>query len=494
MGQRESFGLKSVIADHELLDKFDKDGKCIESFAFEYPDLGVMLEQVINEKRYDELIDYCKNDVIALNNIDNSLNLYMYFESIRFIGGSKITDCMFNSKIIEMLLLHEGIRPMPTRKYTTNVTEKFPGALVVTPVAGIHNDVLTVDVSSMYPYIMIGFNVNPDIDGIVVKAMKKIMELREQYRAMKKKGMHGAEALDSGTKAISNSFYGVLGSPVFRLYNKENALFVTSTGQDINRFIQASAKEIGLNTTYGDTDSCFVTPVNDSGEVKGIETYLNARLVEWCDQKGCTVHITLKAEKLFKRILFKSASSNRRKSSKKKYAGYLIWEEGKHKNELKYMGLELKRSDQANITKECLSYFLSTVLIDGNQQLAVDKVKTLFQQIRDGNVNILDISIPKAVRKVGYDAKNSWVQGIEYAKEHYNYNIVEGAKPRLIYLKHEQTICIDEDFDTTQIQHDIDWDHMAQICIRKKMESYLWSLNLDWNTVIEGQHSLDKWL
>ena len=883
MGQRESFGLKSVIGDHELLDKYDKDGNLEIAYAFEYPDLGPMLQQIIDEQRFDELIDYCKNDVIALDNINESLGLYMYFESIRFVGGSKIMDCMFNSKVIEMLLLHEGIRAMPTRNHTTT-TEKFPGALVVTPVAGIHEDTLTVDVSSMYPMVMIGFNVSPDVDGIVVKAMKKIMELREHYREQKKLGIKGADALDSGTKAVANSFYGVTGSPAFRLYNKSNALFVTSTGQDINRYIQKCAGELNLNTIYGDsvgnttkvkiynaagawryvtveelftqvdfikgdkeycnladtyvesidedgnlildevpyimrhacnkqmynirlttdwsidvtedhslfvyankavmpralqkyraitcstkefcegklksvitrrsskhtsidslnnpikwyeylgyhvgngslqynvchnnnayyggvsfgddvdelypyfvpfmqeqghftntygnnrgdkyrgdfrysgleyikfieknvghshekhvpefmfyetieniqafirgyftadgtvmmrsglpivrltsinrdlidgvqrllyvcgipsssftesnvntyngkssgtysihlvvadikkfrdevgfitarkqdrlqkcndfkvetgidwsfsnsavktkieytgfvydlhckqtnryfannilvhnTDSCFVSPVVNVEQALRLETFLNTKLVEWCREKGCIVNISLKAEKLFKRLLFKSSSSNRNKSSKKKYAGYLIWKEGKVVNELSFMGLELKRSDQSNVTKECLLYFLETLLIQGNQDLAVSKIRDNYKSIKNGKVNILDISIPKAIRKIKYAASNPWVQGIQYAKDEHNYIIQEGAKPRLIYLKYEQTICIDEGFDVSKIIHDIDWEKMANVTIRKKLESYLWSLGFDWNTVVDGQLSLEKW-
>ena len=492
MGQRESFSLKSIISDKELLDKTDKDGNIIESFAFEYNDLGPILQKVIDERRYDDLISYCKNDVIALYNIDTSLGLYMYFESIRFVAGSKISDSLFNSKIIEMLLLHEGIRPMPTKIYKEQSNDKFTGALVITPSAGIHEYVQTVDVSSMYPNIMIGFNVNPDIDGIVVQAMKKIMALREHYRSLKKQGVKGADILDSGTKAIANSFYGVLGSPAFRLYNRDNALFVTSTGQEINRYIQQCAKEIGLNVIYGDTDSCFLNPVKEVAQSLELESYLNKKLAEWCDEKGCAVHITLKAEKLFRRILFKASSGDRNKSSKKKYAGYLIWHEGHDTDELSFMGLELKRSDQSNITKDCLNHFLNTLLIEGNQNAAIEYIKKLYKMVKAGQVNAFDVSLPKAIRKISYESSNPWVTGIEYAKNEYGYIIGEGIKPRLLYL-HNGVICIDEDFDIEQIIPYINWDKMADVTIKKKMESYLWSLKLDWSSMIDGQRDLSQW-
>ncbi|HPP78255.1 MAG TPA: DNA polymerase domain-containing protein [Methanospirillum sp.] len=489
MGQRESFSLKSIINDKELLDKTDKDGNIIESFAFEYNDLGPILQKVIEEQRYDDLIEYCKNDVIALYNIDTSLGLYMYFESIRFIAGNKISDSLFNSKIIEMLLLHEGIRPMPTKIYKEQSNDKFTGALVITPSAGIHEYVQTVDVSSMYPNIMVGFNVNPDIDGIVVQAMKKIMALREHYRSLKKQGIKGADILDSGTKAIANSFYGVLGSPAFRLYNRDNALFVTSTGQEINRYIQSECLKLQKSIIYGDTDSVFISKVFTSSEAIEIENYLNKKLADWCDEKGCAVHITLKAEKLFRRILFKASSKDRNKSSKKKYAGYLIWHEGHDTSELSFMGLELKRSDNSVITKNCLKYFLEAVLIDGDLEKAAEFVRNQYRLVKSGSVNIYDISIPKEIRKIKYDTKNSWIEGIDVAKRVYKHFIAEGTKPRLLYLKHG-VICIDDTFPVEKIADLIDYEKMADKVIKSKLESYLWAIGKDWNSVVRGQKSV----
>ena len=74
----------------------------------------------------------------------------------------------------------------------------------------------------------------------------------------------------------------------------------------------------------------------------------------------------------------------------------------------------------------------------------------------------------------------------------YNYIIQEGVKPRLIYLKHGE-ICIDEDFDVNLIKDIIDYNVMAEKTIKKKMESYIWSIGHDWNSLVLGQKSLDQW-
>lgn len=69
-------------------------------------------------------------------------------------------------------------------------------------------------------------------------------------------------------KILLNSFYGVLGLPVFRFYDVDNAEAVTTTGVDI---IQTTSKAINIYykealeteeegdwVIYSDTDSCFV--------------------------------------------------------------------------------------------------------------------------------------------------------------------------------------------------------------------------------------------
>ena len=71
-------------------------------------------------------------------------------------------------------------------------------------------------------------------------------------------------------KILLNSFYGVLGLPIFRFYDVDNAEAVTTTGVDI---IQTTAKAINVYykqaleidngdwVIYSDTDSCFVDAI-----------------------------------------------------------------------------------------------------------------------------------------------------------------------------------------------------------------------------------------
>ena len=247
------------------------------------------------------------------------------------------------------------------------------------------------------------------------------------------------------------------------------------------------------NILVHNTDSIGVMPIETVEEGKRLETHLNDQLIEWSKSHNSKVNFKLKFEKLYRRILFKSDKKG--SGVKKKYCGHIIWEEGRDKSndrELNYKGLELKRSDQSEVTRDVLHYFLEKVLIDGNTKEALDYVKKIYNNIKSGNIDIYEISIPKAVRKVSYSTDNAWIRGIYTAKTEYNYIIQEGVKPRLIYLKRGE-ICIDEDFDTSQIKDKIDYKKMADKVIKQKMESYIWSINQNWDHVIHNQQSLDNW-
>lgn len=481
--QRESYGLKSIISDEDLLG----------DEAFEYDDLGPIMQKVFDGERWTEFIDYCKNDVIALEIIDRKMGLFTFFENLRKLTGCKLNDVLYNSKVIEMLLMHEGLTVMPTKKpYVSDDDDSFKGATVVDPVPGISEYVGTFDLASLYPNIMIAFQKSPDKDKLIVKTLEKTLALREDLRAQCKADPDNTnlENQQNAVKYINNSYYGVLGLKSFRLYDKEIASFITSTGRDLNQFLQQVAIDRSYTIIGGDTDAVFISPIKTADEGLSMENHFNDQLAKWSDDRQCKVKFKLKFEKLYRRILFKSDKKG--EGVKKKYCGHLVWEEGHIKDELNYKGLELKRSDQSDITRDVLRYFLDQVLIQGNTQGALQYVKKQYKNIRNGTIDIHTISIPKAIRKVSYNTDNAWVRGIYTAKTEYNYVIQEGVKPRLIYLKRGE-ICIDEDFDISQIKDKIDYKKMADKVIKQKMESYIWSINQNWDHIIHNQQSLDNW-
>jgi len=479
-GELESYDLKSVAT------KF---------IGFTYTDYGAKIDELFSNSRWEEFLQYCRNDVIALLGIDEKIKLFDFYENLRMIAGIKLEETLMNSRMIESLLMRNGIKPMPTRQYGIS-SESYSGALVLTPTIGVHKDVAVFDLAALYPTIIIGFNVSPDVDKMIPKVIKFMIDEREKLRAIRMEGKADDTLKKKETviKFIVNSFYGVLGWPGFRLYTPEMAEFITSTGRDINQFLQDCATKKERQTIYGDTDSIFVEGVESVSYGKELQDYFNEELVSWASTKGSSISPTIKFEKQYRRILFKKSSTGEG-AAKKRYAGHLIWKDGYEVDKLDFTGIEIKRSDQSIVTKNVMTTFLDLLLLKDNEHQAVEEVRKVYEKAIHGELDPYDLSIPKGVKDL--DGNNPWARGIKNTDDIFHVKVLTGQKPRLIYCKGTVTeICVTSDITNEMIEDviEVDWKRMADKTIRNKMESFFESIGYTWDGVVNGQSRLGEWI
>jgi len=239
--QRESYDLKSVSAD----------------YGFEYVDYGAKLLELLHNKEYEKFLQYCRNDVIALKNIDDKVGLFNFYEALRKIAGCKLNDTLHNSVVIEAAFLKNGMKAMPTKAPYTKGGDKFEGALVLLPPAGIHEWVGTVDLAALYPTVMRAFpdKCCPDPNYKVIEILELFVSERERYRALNKTDASTplTELIEYIFKVLANSVYGALGLKSFRLFKRECAENVTSIGRDVDRFVHKCLLKHGYKTVYSDS-------------------------------------------------------------------------------------------------------------------------------------------------------------------------------------------------------------------------------------------------
>ena len=490
IGELEAYDLKSISK------QFGK---------FEYDDYGPHMQLLFDNEDWETFITYGRNDVIALDKIDTAIGLIDFYEGLRYIAGVKLEDTLKNSKIIESLLAHKGIKPMPTRNYSVS-GETFSGAVVLKPQIGVHNNVAVFDAAALYPTIIRGLNISPDIDGLIPIVITEILNEREKLRAIRMAGKADASTKNKETvlKFIANSFYGVLGWPQFRLYKPELAAQITRLGRSINQFLQDHAKHENFITVYGDTDSVFLAGITSIDDGMVLQASFNEALKTWAKDNKSTLNPTVKFEKLYRRLLFKKVSSTRKVrhnkkpvdpiAAKKRYAGHLIWKDGQDENKVSYTGIEIKRSDQAKLTKDVLKQFLDCLLLEDDQDAACRTVRVAYQDVIKARASLYDISMPKGVKD--READTAWVRGIKNAEQLFGGKFPQGVKPRLIYLKGEDdAICIHDESDLVMIKKlcRIDWELMADKVITNKMKTFVESIGQDWNIIIKDQKTLTDW-
>lgn len=288
------------------------------------------------ESDINKYIDYNLNDVkivVALDAklkfIDLARNIchtghvpYEYFGmSSRYIEGAMLIYLRRNGLVAPNKSL-EGREEYESRLEESE--EGFEGAFVKDPIPGRYDWVYDLDLTSMYPNIMISLNISPEtvvskvdgwniekylkneyqvikiggtdypIDdfkkmmsenkfsiasngviynmektGLIPSILIKWFDERKNLRKLAKKYAEEGDTekyefydgRQKVQKILLNSAYGVLGLEVFRFYNKNNAEAVTITGQDI---IKTTNKAINkyYHQILGESDKDYVVYVD----------------------------------------------------------------------------------------------------------------------------------------------------------------------------------------------------------------------------------------
>lgn len=306
---------------------------------------------------------------------------------------------------LEWFLMHEALQ---SNELTPNREEKeaetYKGAVVLSPLKGIHEDIVVLDFTSMYPNIMIKYNVGPDTiekttscspnnhniapevghcfrrepSGFFKNVLSMLLDVRRQLREELKK--YPPESLEyrvlderqRAVKILANAAYGYMGWLGARWYCRECAEAVTAWGRSMITRVITKAREIGLKVVYGDTDSLFVE--NNPSRVKELMEYVEKEL-----------GFDIKIDKIYERVFFTEA--------KKRYAGLL--KDGR----VDIVGFEAVRGDWTELAKEVQENITSILLREKNVDKAVEYVKTVISSLMQSKIPIEKLVIWKTLTK-----------------------------------------------------------------------------------------------
>jgi DNA polymerase elongation subunit (family B) len=266
-----------------------------------------------------------------------------------------------------------------------------------------------------------------DKDGLLPALLRKWFDERVEYRKLSKKFYEDGDIAKSEyfdrrqylQKVLLNSLYGVLGLPVFRFYDLDNAEAVTYTGQSLIKFTKKIAnsfynKELGDtkdHCIYIDTDSVFysATPLVKKRfpelDIKNVDKMSKAILqiadevqlylnngYNYFAKKFCNLdkhRFDIKQEVIAKSGLF---------VTKKRYGLKIINDNGKKVDKMMVKGLDTVRSSFPTAMKEMLSKVLDDILMDVPKE-QLDKFIINFKN----SMKLMDfnkIAIPTSVKGI----------------------------------------------------------------------------------------------
>jgi DNA polymerase, archaea type len=317
----------------------------------------------------------------------------------------------------------------------------YVGGLVLSPKSGLHEDIAVLDFKSMYPNIMITYNLSPDTyvapeetepesgvyiapevghrfrkspPGFYKEALTYLINVRNTIRqTMKTLNSKTVEfrVLDARQKAvkiITNAAYGYAGWIGAKWYIKPVAEAASAWGRHTIQTAIKMAEAAGITVVYGDTDSLFINYDQDKA---------------LCLQKEIKRDLKLDVEvgEVYRRIFFTEA--------KKRYAGL------RQDGSLDIVGLEVIRGDWAQVAKKVQEHVLEIILKEQSPQKATEYVHDVIVDLRRRNVPLEDLIIWKTLTKSpdDYAIKAPHVEAAKLLKEK-GWRLTSGDKVGYVIL------------------------------------------------------------
>ncbi len=434
----KQYTLKNVSKELIKKEKIDINPNEMESYWNNY---GKKLIKFINYSRRDSeivlslLLDLKLMDkYIGLSQITNSITQdiidggqTLMVEQMMLKEYLK-NDRVFSTKPSENILLKRDIE-----------NENLKGGAVLDPIKGLHENVIILDYKSLYPTIMMAYNlcyttlieneklmsilkINDEdivktpsgnifvsknkLKGIIPTILENLLEKRDIIKSkinkidvdLSKEEFDSLNATQIAIKILLNSYYGYAGYTRARLYSIDVANSVTSIGRinientkniinnELNKKLIGDIKEdIKFEVIYGDTDSIFVKcNFNNTKSIKNeMENYYTLKNLGNKISNIVTCKLpspmVLEFESIAKRVLL---------IAKKRYA---LWtfeiKNNESYNYIKVKGMETVRRDWCELTSNSIQYILELILKDGKIEDSINYIYTKIKELKLININ-----------------------------------------------------------------------------------------------------------
>ena len=276
------------------------------------------------EKDFQSFVEYNIRDVELVDRLEDKMKLIELQVTMAYEAKINYNDVfsqvrMWDSIIFNFLRERNVVVPM---KREGSKSSRYEGAYVKEPQTGLHKHVVGFDLNSLYPHLIMQYNISPETitkesfpninvnklleqevdipdDGFTVtpngarftkryqgflpalmekfytdrvKFKKLSLEAKQKYENTKEskylKDISKFNNIQMARKIALNSAYGAMGNQFFRYYDERVAIAITTSGQLSIRWIEGKVNEYlnkileTENEDYiiaSDTDSIYVT-------------------------------------------------------------------------------------------------------------------------------------------------------------------------------------------------------------------------------------------
>ncbi|MBO4246705.1 hypothetical protein IL252_02600 [Halomicrobium sp. IBSBa] len=315
---------------------------------------------------------------------------------------------------------------------------------------------------------------------------------------------------------------------VYDLSVEENENFVDAVGGIVlhnTDSVMLQVGDIGPDDVEGDvvvTDEMRAKhPEMDDGELETVaatiqkgfelEETINEAYDDFAlEELNAQFHrFQIEFEKLYRRFF--------QAGKKKRYAGHIVWKEGKDVDDIDITGFEYQRSDIAPITKRVQKEVIDMIVHGEDADTIKEYVHDVIEDYQAGNVDPEDVGIPGGIGQKldNYDTDTAQVRGAKYANMLLGTNFQSGSKPKRLYLdrvhddffqrieaekgldpskdplygefrRDPDVICF-EFADQIPEEFEVDWEKMLDKTLKGPIARILEAMGISWDEVKSGQ-------
>jgi len=429
---------------------------------------------------HQKFIDYNIKDVELIHRIDEKLNIISLVCAMSYNAKCNLVQALGTTGIWDAIIYNELLEenvviPPRYQKEKTSIA----GGYVKEPEVGGHDWVCSFDLNSLYPNIIVQYNMSPetitydeegtsvaanntryrkDIQGIIPKVIKKfyanrvtikqdMLAAKQKYETEPSRALEmQIESLDTeqtGIKILMNSLYGAMANQYFRYFDLRIAEAITTSGQ---RAIKCAEKSVNdamqdmLETDKDyviaiDTDSVYIN-MSDI-----VEKFSPKTPIDFLD--GVCEHFEKVIAKSYQELAEETnAYENRMVMKREVIADRGIWMAKKryilnvHDSEgvrftepkLKMMGIEAVKSSTPQIVRDRFKD-LFKIIVQGSEKETQNFIAEFRKEFT--SLPVEDISFPRGVNDVGKfsDRENIYGKGTPIH--------VRGALLYNHYIKHD---------------------------------------------------------
>ena len=274
-------------------------------------------------KDYQSFIEYNITDVELVDKLEDKLKLIELCLTMAYDAKVNYMDVLGTTKYWDILIynyLRKKNIVIP-QKIDKEKSEKYEGAYVKEPIVGMHNWVMSFDLNSLYPHLIMQYNISPEtlvadkavkdmsvdkllerkVDTSILKDAtltpngalfktskrgflpelmenmyndrvtykKKMLETKQEYENTKDekllKDISRYNNIQMAKKISLNSAYGAIGNNFFRYYDLLVAEAITTSGQLSIRWIESALN--GYLNKILDTDKQDYVLASDTDSV-----------------------------------------------------------------------------------------------------------------------------------------------------------------------------------------------------------------------------------